>query len=143
MKTKRPEPVPRYEFNSDKLVVQHKSFRIKIGSLLKKYRDLTARASIIWKKQSELLQQMQSKCNHEYVLERKTSYRDEFDYWYDGYPERKCIDCFLEEKSDRDGYKKLAKSTVIELIMTKGDKVFSLEFEDVNQYENPIVPKEN
>lgn len=129
---KRSDPIPRYGLGSDVLLVKHKGLRIKIASLLDKYRDLKARAAAIWQKQNELLKQMQSKCDHQYTLERKTSWRDEYDSWHDGYPERKCIDCFLEEKSNHIGYQKLAKSTVIELITNKEDKIFSLEFEDLH-----------
>ena len=123
--------ISRYDIGGDKLVIKHKGLRTRIASLLEKYRNLTARASTIWQKQNELLQQMQFKCDHQYVLERTTSYRDEYDEWHNGYPERKCIDCFLVEKSLCDGYKKLDKSTVIELIMNQGEKIFSLEFEDL------------
>jgi hypothetical protein len=131
-KPKYPDPVPRYELGSEKVLVKHKGLRDKINSLLNKYRKLTDQASEIWNKQNILMKQMQGKCAHDLVLERKTSYRDEYDSWHDGYPERKCIDCFLVETEDRDGFKKLAKSTIIELIIHKEDKIFSLEFEDVN-----------
>jgi hypothetical protein len=132
MKPKAPQPIQRYDLNSDKVVIKHKSLRNRIAALLVKHKALTTKASEIWQKQYELLKQMQSKCKHELVLERKTSWRDEYDDWREGYPERKCIDCFLEEKSNHDGYKKLAKSTVIDLITKDGDKIFSLEFEDLN-----------
>jgi hypothetical protein len=131
MKPKYPAPVPRYDLGSDKLICKQRGLRTRITSLRAKHKALTSKASEIWKKSDELLKRLQNKCPHQYCLERKTSWRDEYDSWHDGYPERKCVDCFLKENSDWKGYQKLDKSTVIELVTHQGEKIFSLEFEDL------------
>jgi hypothetical protein len=128
---KLPSLVPRFDFNGEKVILKQKGLKVKIVSLEEKYNKLTAQASTIYQKKTELVNRLQSKCEHELCLERTTSYKGEYDEWHNNYPERKCVDCFLVDKSNYNGYNKLKNSQVIELVIKKEDKVFSLDFEDL------------
>ena len=68
------------------------------------------------------------------VLERKTSYLDEYDSWNDGPKERKCVECFLTEQEKRyedKPYDDLNESKVVLLRRTIDDKEYELEFDDL------------
>jgi hypothetical protein len=78
--------------------------------------------------QDSLEKKIKESCCHDMVIERKTSYRDEFDYWHEGPYERKCVECFLVEEQ---GYSKLKKSRVILLRRIVDGKEYELEFDDL------------
>ena len=66
------------------------------------------------------------------VLERETSWKDEYDQWCKGNNERKCLECFLVEQGNyRNEYDRLNKSTVVLLRQTIDNKEFELEFDDL------------
>jgi hypothetical protein len=104
--------------------------------------NLRLQQSQEWEKQSALLQKVQNLCLHEMCLEKRTSYTDEYGGWHDGHYERKCIECFLVEESDRlvtdnyyeksrKKYNKLEKAVVVMLRKVVDDKEFELEFDDL------------
>jgi hypothetical protein len=127
---------PDYLNRGEAPCIKQKALRAKIEKLTIKYHDLTSKASDIFKKKEELIKQLQNKCNHEKCLERTPSYRDEYDEWHNDSPERKCVDCSLKERSHYTTkglrYNILHQSKVVHITQQEGDKLFSLEFEDIN-----------
>jgi hypothetical protein len=114
-----------------------------IGKSIARRIDLQKLVNNEYAIQSSLEKQIRESCCHDMVLERRTSYRDEFDSWHDGNYERKCIECFLIEESvhkidsryyescTSKKYSKLEKSRVVLLRKTIDGKEFELEFDDL------------
>jgi len=126
----------------DKIEFKDKLLRNQIQECIDRRAELSALVSKEWQKQEDLRKELQSKCLHKEAIEMRTSYRDDYDNWHDGHYERKCIECFLVEKSDglpgqrgyessRDKYKKLEKSEVVLLRKTVDGKEYELEFDDL------------
>jgi hypothetical protein len=126
----------------DKLEFKTEILREKIRQHGKHRAELQAQVSAEWSKEENLRKDLQRVCTHDLVLETRTSYRDDYDSWHDGHYERKCIECFLVEKSDeqpgtrryeysKDKYRLLEKSQVVLLRKTVDGKEYELEFDDL------------
>lgn len=118
----------------DKLEFKHESLRVAIKEIQTQNNKYYAKISENNKSQCNFINDLQNKCCHLLVIERKTSYRDEYDSWHDGPKERKCVECFLEEKEERyveEPYEILGNSQVVLLRKTVDEKEFELEFDDL------------
>lgn len=130
--------------NYDQLEFKTQELRDKIEDCVTQRNELSKKSTDIWYLQEEYRKKIQSTCTHDMAIERRTSWRDEYDSWHDGHYERKCIECFLEEKSDypvgdrrygkytgESKYHKLENSQVVLLRKTVNGKEYELEFDDL------------
>lgn len=85
----------------------------------------------LWKIEKAKIAELQSQCKHEMVIERRTSWTDEYSQWHEGPHERKCVECFLVEEQKHEGYVKLAKSQRVLLRRIVDGKEYELEFDDL------------
>lgn len=126
----------------EKLEFKTEEFRERIREHGRRRSEYQAQVTAEWAKEENLRKDLQRVCSHDLVIEMRTSYRDDYDNWHDGHYERRCIECFLTEKSDyqpetrgyeysRDRYKKLEKSQVVLLRKTVNGKEYELEFDDL------------
>ena len=126
----------------DKLEFKTETLREKIRQSAAHRAALKSQLKAEWAKEEVEREEHQKICSHDFVLEMRTSYRDDYDSWHDGHYERKCIECFLVEKSDyqigehgyslsREKYKLLEKSEVVLLRKTIDGKEYELEFDDL------------
>lgn len=128
----------------DKIEFKTQELRDKIEDCIAQRNELSKKSTDIWYLQEEYRKKIQTICTHEMVIERRTSYRDEYDDWHEGHYERKCIECFLEEKSEYSAgdkrygkytgdskYHKLENSQVVLLRKTVNGKEYELEFDDL------------
>lgn len=127
----------------DKLEFKTEELRQKILQHNKRRAELQAQVSAEWAKEENLRKDLQRVCSHDLVIEMRTTYRDDYDNWHDGHYERRCVECFLTEKSDYamnergyghsfdKKYHKLEKSTVVLLRKTVDGKEYELEFDDL------------
>jgi len=126
----------------DKIEFKDGLLRTQIQECIDRRAELNNLASKEWQKQEGLRKELQTKCSHDMALEMRTFYEDEYGSYHDGHYERKCIECFLVEKSDslpgsrsydysREKYKKLEKSQVVLLRKTVDGKEYELEFDDL------------
>lgn len=120
--------------NYDKLDFKNGAKRARIEDSVKNRLALQKQVNEEYAIQSRLEAEIQESCAHEMVLERRSSYRDEYDTWHDGPKERKCIECFLTEQEkhyEEKPFNNLSKSKVIFLRRIIDDKEYELEFEDL------------
>jgi hypothetical protein len=118
--------------NYDEQVFETGSIRESIIEARKELNKLHKKYIDVYKKLDTKVKELQTKCSHGKVIERKTSYSDEYGTWHDGPMERKCIECFLVEQDDyEDHYCGLAKSKVVILRTEKDGETYILEFDDL------------
>lgn len=126
----------------EKLEFANQDLRSKIEFCCRQYEKLQSQAGQESRKSKEILKELQEKCSHDMSIEKRTTYTDEYDQWHDGHFERKCIECFLVEKSDylpsdrsfaygHKKYVKLLKSKVVLLRKTINGEVYEIEFDDL------------
>jgi len=120
--------------NYDELKSDHESLKLAIKECAIQNKKLYEKISENSKSQKTYQDTLQCKCYHSMVIERKTSYRDEYDSWHDGPRERKCVECFLTEQEERHvekPYDDLNDSRVVLLRRTIDGKEYELEFDDL------------
>jgi hypothetical protein len=126
----------------DKIEFKDRLLRTQIQECIDQRAELSILSSKAWQKQETLRKELQTKCSHDMVLEMRTTWEDEYGSYHDGHYERKCVECFLIEKSDysidsrsysngREKYHKLEKSQVVLLRKTVDGKEYELEFDDL------------
>ena len=125
----------------DKMSFANETLRNKVSEAIRNRWLAYQEYNICDKKEKLLIKQMQDECNHDMVVEQNVSYENDVNDH--NYYERKCIACFLIEKSDllieeyshhRYGkrYDKLLKSQVVVLRSIINGEEYELEFNDVN-----------
>src|ERR1700679_2147141 len=82
----------------DELVFINEPLREKILKLESRIATLNKQLSAENKKKEETRKQLQAKCLHDMVLERRTTYKDDYDNWHDGNYERKCLEFVVTEE---------------------------------------------
>ncbi len=126
----------------DSYPFENKVIRAKINKCRDRIGKLNAKLSKEYKEAADLRKELQSKCSHKEVIERGTTWQDEYEEYHPGYFQRKCIDCGIMEESsyrvnDRSyehgskKYDRLEKSQVVLLRKKVGNKEFELEFKDL------------
>jgi hypothetical protein len=116
----------------DKLEFRNERLREQIRESVKDRAKLQEQISAKWVIEDAIRHELEVKCLHDMVLERETSWKDEYDQWCKGNNERKCLECFLVEQGNyRNEYDRLNKSTVVLLRQTIDNKEFELEFDDL------------
>lgn len=135
-------PDPPQIFDIDKLTFKHSLFQLKLKKLIDRRQKLYDKAKEIQSKVIDITKIFQDKCLHQMCLEKRTSYKDEYDDWHDDHFERKCIECLLTEKSSYlindiyykssdTKYDKLEKSQVVQLRKIIDNEEYEVEFEDL------------
>lgn len=126
----------------DKLEYKTEEIRKEVQECSRRREEYKRKASVEWEHQEIARKKLQAFCTHDLVIERKTTYTDEYGDWHDGHLERKCVECFLVEESDyavndrrygdhRRKYNKLEKSQPVLLRKVIDGKEFELEFSDL------------
>jgi hypothetical protein len=115
----------------DKLEFKSAPIRLRIEDSVANRKHLQKQVNEEYALQHRLEKEIQDSCSHEMVIERRTSWRDEYDQWHEGHYERKCVECFLVEEQKNQGYVKLAKSQRVLLRRIVDGKEYELEFDDL------------
>lgn len=103
--------------------------------------SLQIQLSEVYLKKKNLFEKLKRKCSHKMVLERRTSWTDEYGDWHEGNSERKCIECLLEEEStypvesrsygSNKKFDHLEKSQVVNLRRIINGVEYELEYDDI------------
>jgi hypothetical protein len=121
----------------DRLVFQSDPERKQIQESIARRKYLEKQVSDEYATQKSIDKEIKDCCPHEMVVERRTSWRDEYDSWHEGPYERKCIECFLVEEqkyyadTNKKCYSKLEKSQRVLLRRIVDGKEYELEFDDL------------
>lgn len=129
-------------YENEKIEFKNKNLRDNIIRIAQRRNKLYDKIKKLYEQEKDNIEELKNKCSHEMVLERRTSWKDEYDSWHDGCYERKCLECFLVEESNykvdeysyersNKRYSKLEKSQVVILRSLIDGKEFQLEFEDL------------